>query len=497
MGCTRETRVGDASTRRVLRVAQESDAFCLDPQRLNETTTLSVLENIFESLVTQDSNLKVMPALAAGWETPDERTWRVHLRRGVMFHDGREMNSTDVKFSYDRVLASSDSGFRNALNSVESVAVVDPYTVDVKLKEPYGVVANLGSIYILPADYIQGKGEAFFAEHPIGTGPYRFIEWERGESLRMAAFEDYWRGRRADFDQMVFYPITSAEERLRKLEREEIDIAAQIPFRREPPVNYRTFSEPALHVFYIGFDVTRPKTPHADTPGNPFRDPRVRHAFLYGIDTGALLDDVFGGRGYVATQLVTPSIFGFNPAIKGPRYDLARATELLAEAGYPAGFGAALTLQFPRRQVGQFLQQALSKLNVRLSLDLVSKEEFYRKLDTQDASMYLLGWSCTSGDASELFEYVVHAPDAERRLGIRNVFGYSNPRVDEMFETSIRTVDSKERLKLLQDAMVLVMDDLPWMPLYITESIYGVSTKVAWTPRLDDHILGYDAHPHE
>jgi len=481
---------------RILTVAVDSEVLVLDPHRYNETTTLSALENMFESLVAQDANLRVIPALATGWETPDDLTWRVHIRRNVRFHDGTELTSADVKFSYDRVLSSSDSGLRNFLNAVRSVEVVDGYTVDVKLQKPYGVVANLGAIYILPAGDVRARGEKRFFESPVGTGPYRFTGWQKGERVRMRAFDDYWGGSAA-FDQLEFRTVPDREERRRMLEGGEVDIAANISTPSEPPANYRTYDQPDLHLHYIALDAVRRKTPYVDLPTNPLADPRVRRAILLGIDTKGLIREVFERSGYQASQLVTPSVFGFDPAIHRPAPDPEAAKRLLAEAGYAGGFGLTLDLQANRKTVAEYLRTSLERVGIRLSLNVVTKDVFYSKLEREDTSAYYFSFSCTSGDSSEIFEYGLHTPDPASRLGIRNVFRYSNPRIDDLLLRSHATRDARERQGLLQQAMRIVMEDLPWIPVYIPENVYGISKSISYTPRLDDHILAWDAKPVE
>ncbi|MEW6368029.1 MAG: ABC transporter substrate-binding protein [Acidobacteriota bacterium] len=480
-----------------LRVALESGIYTMDPQILNETTTLSVHENMFETLVMQDANLKVITGLAHGWETPDDHTWRIHLRRGVLFHDGSEMTSADVKFSYERVLAMSNSDFSFFVNSVDRVEIVDDYVVDIKLKKPYGVVATLGSIAILPAQYFRSHGEAYFAEHPVGTGPYQFVGWKSGEWVRLRAFDKYWGEKRPAFQEVTYRAVSPPEERMGMLERGEIDIAWMIRPRREPPSNYRVLYQPALHVFFLGFDCARDKTPYVDLPANPFRDRRVRQAFLYALNTDELIESVFNGRAYKSTQLVTPSIFGFNPAIQRPSPDLQKARALLAEAGYPGGFSATLDLPPVRRALAENLRTQYARVGIRLNLNVVPRDDFYPKIDGLNTSLFILGWSCSSGDASELFEYCLHTYDPEKLLGMKNNSGYSNPEVDRLVERSISTTDLKERLKVLQNAMVVVMNDLPLLPLYIQESVYGVSNQITYTPRLDDHVLGRDAKPND
>ena len=481
---------------RPLSVAIDSEVLTLDPHRYNETITLSVLENMFESLVAQDANLRVVPALATGWETPDDLTWRVHIRRNVRFHDGTEMTSADVKFSYDRVLSSPDSGLRNFLNAVRSVEIIDAYTVDVKLNTPCGVVANLGAIYILPADDMRTRGENRFFESPVGTGPYRFSGWKKGERVWMHAFDGYWGGPSA-FELLEFRTEPDREARRRMLESGEADIALNISTPSEPPLNYRTYNQPDLHLHYIALDAVRRKTPYVNLPANPLTDTRVRRAILLGIDTEGLIRDVLGRSGYRASQLVTPSVFGFDPTIRRPEPDPEAARRLLAGAGYPGGFGLTLDLQPNRRAVAEYIRQSLEKIGIRLSLNVVSKDVFYDKLNRRDTSAYYFAISCTSGDSSEVFEYGLHTPDPSSRLGIRNIFRYSNRRIDDLLLRSHATRDERERLGLLQQAMRIVMEDLPWIPVYIPETVYGISKSISFTPRLDDHVLGWDAKPAE
>lgn len=486
-----------SSSASTLRIAMESGIDTLDPQLLNETTTMSVLENMFESLVTQDANLKAVPGLASSWNTLENLTWRVHLRRGVLFHDGTELTSDDVAYSYERVMNMPSSEFAYFLNSVRSVERVDDYVVDIRLRRPYNVVVNLGSIPILPAGYMRKYGESYFAEHPVGSGPYRFAAWKPGEWVRMTAFDRYWGGRPAAFADMLCLGINSAKRRLEMLENEEVDIAAMIPPQHDAPRNYRVFVQPAPHVYHLAFDCAREKTPYVDQPKNPFLDVRVRRAFLYGIDQSQLIQRVFGKEAYSASQLVTPSVFGFNSSIVAPKYDVPHARGLLVAAGYPSGFTATLDLSHPRKAVGEELRAQCSTIGIRLTINDIPRNAFYDKIDRHDSSLYLLGWGCTSGDASELFEYCLHTPDPFSRLGLKNNLGYSNPMVDRLVDESLATDSPQRRLDLLRRAMTLVMDDLPLLPLYIGVSTYGVSRRVVYTPRLDDHILGYEATPNE
>jgi len=493
--CAREpapaSKTAGAST---LRVVVYSGVYTLDPHRRNETTTLAVLENMFESLIWQDSDLKVVPGLAANWESPDDLTWRVHLRPDVKFHDGSALTSEDVKYSYERVLTSSQSDFRNFLNSVQGIQIVDSDTVDIKLRRPYAFLANLGTIPILPSGYIRTNGEEYFLEHPVGTGPYRFVSWKPGVAVKMEAFDDYWRGK-PSFKWMEVQSVAEPEERLSRLASGAADISWMIPLLREPPVNFRVLLQPALHVTYLAFDFRKRRSPHVDAPVNPFSDVRVRKAFQLGIDTNALIDKVLKGRGYTASQYVTPSIFGFNPAIKAPAVDREAARRLLAEAGYPNGFSFTVDLQPDRQAIGAFLQSECRRFGIDMRVNVVSKDVFYEKMEREDVSAFVLSWACASGDASELFEDSLHTYSPEQRLGSQNYCGFSNPTADAIFERSLVTGASKERLELLQQAMALVVEDVPWIPLYIGESAYGVSKSISYEPRLDDHILGYDARP--
>lgn len=494
-GCGRVSERWEAEPRLALRIAVESDVHGFDPHLENEVGTLSVLDNIFEPLVRPDQQMGVQPCLATNWETPNELTWRAHLREGVRFHDGVELTSEDVKYSYDRILQSPETTYRALASSMVGIDVIDRYTIDLKLRDAYNVVVDLGGVPILPSAYIRNHGLAGLGRHPVGTGPYRFSGWDRGREIRLTAFAHYWR-RRAAYEQVVFSVIPRPEYRLRALEHGIVDIAYRIPSTPAPENGYRLHVQPSPTVYYMAFDVSHDPSPYVDARRNPFRDAGVRRAFQLAVNVETLVDRVLAGRAVPASQLVAPGVFGYNPAITPPEPDRDRARGLLREAGFPKGFTATFDLIDSRAAVGEFLKSELEAIGVRLRLNLLSRDAFYKKIYADhDSSLYLVGWSCSSGDANSLFQYGLHTLDVSRRLGLQNVTGYSNSRLDQMIEVTSRTADAVERLEMLQQTMDLAMSDLPWLPLWVGQSVYGIRSSVLYTPRLDDHIHAFDARP--
>lgn len=480
-------------TAQTLRVALEGDIQTLDPHITNEITTTSVLENIFESLMTLDENLKIQPGLATSWRSADGRTWRFHLRENARFHDGRAVTSEDVRFSYDRVLHMPGSAYKELVRSLREAVAVEPHTVELRLNEPYGVLANLGAIPIVPAEYVKEHGNDVLSRYPIGSGPYRFESWHPGHAIRLAAASTSWRPRPA-FERLVMLAVPDPKERLDLLRRGLIDIAPRIlPTPGAAASGYRIVERPSLSLHFLAFNLTTDCRPDPSVKVNPFCDPRVRGAFLLGIDAQGLVDHALGGTGSIATQFVVPGVLGYNPAIKRPAPDAGRARALLAESGYPAGLQATLDLSEARRPIGEYLASECARFGVRLGVNVLPREELYRKIYIERAShLFLIGMSCGSGDASELFEYGLHTATADGHLGSRNVTGYSNQRLDLLIRESLTSVDVPVRQEKLQRAMSLAIEDLPWLPLYIMVNVYGVSDRVDFTPRLDHHVHGID-----
>jgi len=472
---------------RVLSVVQSNDITTLDPNREFEIVNDIIAMNVFDPMLRFDRHMTMQPSLAVRWENPNDRTWRLHLRPGVKFHDGTPLTADDAVFTIRRVLAHPESELYPFLAGVvRRVESPEPGTVEIETEQPTPLLARLSFVYILPKRLIEREGEAEFFRHPVGTGPYRFVRWQPGERVDLARFDEYWGGR-PTVEAAAFRTVARPEARWDFLEKERPAVVLEGPrkgwedHRNDPGLIL--IARPSLSVSFIGVNVT-------PRPGNPFSDVRVRRALRYAIDLKTLLRKGALDHGFPATQYVPPDVIGYNPALPLPLHDPDEARRLLAEAGHPGGIDAEIDLQSPMEQ--PFIRELLDELaqgGIRATPRYWSKQDFLSRIDRGEGILHLAGWVCTSGDSSELFETSLHTRTAKAGLGRDNGTGYSNPELDRIIEQLVATIDPGARIDLEKRAMAVAVADLPYIPLYIQEDRYVLTRDVSWEPRPDGEIF--------
>ena len=454
-----------------LTVLLPADILSLDPNREIEQVTDSVLANVFEPLVGFDQELEARTMLAESWEHPAPERWRLRIRRGVTFHDGVPVTPELVR---DALLHIKDAPSEEAaqfLGDVREIAVAPDNSVDIVTAQPRAILANL------PGLYIAKKNSASDFPPLVGTGPYRLTAWKPGERVVLERWPGY-RGPAPVFREVVFVPVPDGAERVARLAARRADIAYAVPPEAGPagPAGTRFLSRPGLTVAYIGFNLR-------NQPGNPFHDLRVRQALHLAIDRQGLLERAMAGEGEVATQPVAPAVFGYDPDVPRPRRDLERARQLLAEAGHPHGFRARLDLATARLPAARVIQEQLRAVGVELDLNPSEKDGVYQLAMAGKSNLFLIGWDCSTGEASEFYEFCLHTPAGHYGKG--NYGGYSNPTIDEIAETNGAILDQRARRRLLQKAAVIAMEDLPVLPLWVRDDVYGVRADLTFRPRAD------------
>jgi peptide/nickel transport system substrate-binding protein len=269
------------------------------------------------------------------------------------------------------------------------------------------------------------------------------------------------------------------------------DVPPELAGRISGGQDLELVERPGLLEVYLGFDHSRARTPYASPNRNPFRDRRVRHAVAAAIDRKRLAEEMGGAE---APQLVAWGVFGWDPKWRVPAPDLALARRLLREAGYAEGFSvvldAPLTSFVGDARVGRFVARALAEIGVRVEQRAQPKAELFRRWSERDTSFFVGGWSCTSGDAQEVLDFLLHTPDPARGLGRENVGGYSNRELDRLAGRARETMEREVRLRLLRAASATALADFALVPLYVPHDRYGVRRGLHWSPRPDGLILG-------
>lgn len=458
----------------------------LTPHLKSEIISVSAQGNMFESLVEFDGNMKIHPLLAEAWENPDDLTWVFRIRPGVLFHDGTPMSADDVVYSLNRARSWPASELKSNFVAVDTIYESDERTVVVHTRRPYPILLNkLLGAYIIPARYHQKYGDVGFEQSPVGTGPYRFQSFDRRRGLRLQRWDRYW-GPKPDFKQVTIARYGDPKEIAELLRQGAVDIINEVPpttareLMNSPVRGYRLEHRPGLALRYLGIN----------TNAKPFSDRRVRQAISLAIDRPALVKQNVLGFGTPANQLVPQAIFGFNPDLPRLQYDPEKARRLLRAAGYRRGLRLSLLLPDTRLSFGLELQRQMARAGIELELNVKEREAFFEAQDS--SSFFLLGSISISGDASDLFDDVIHSPQGGYGRDNRN--RYLNPMVDRSIETSSGYLDQAQRLMSLQSIMKKVMADLPRIPLYVEDEIYTVSERVAWQPRLDMMIFAKEVN---
>jgi peptide/nickel transport system substrate-binding protein len=255
--------------------------------------------------------------------------------------------------------------------------------------------------------------------------------------------------------------------------------------------NFQIYKQDNLFLKYLSYDVWRNETPYSKTRPNPFKNKLVRQAIHVGIDRARLVAEL-PTYATPATQPVPAFVFGFNPSIVPPTYSIDKAKQLLAQAGYPNGFDVTLHERLILEQTGTLLKEQLQRIGIRVELKPIPDQQFFASLDAGDFSFFLSRVGATVGDASDILEPQLHTKDSARHLGVRNYITYGNPQVDRAIEESAGLLKLEERRSVLQDIMSMLMEDLPWIPLYIDQDVYALQESYVWRPRPDSYVLAYE-----
>lgn len=458
------------------------------PNHKSEVYTESVLMNIYEPLVRFDADMRLTPCLAESWDNPTTLVWRFHLRRGVRFHDGSELTAEDVRHSIESTRDSQQSDFAKPLRHIKSVAVVDRYTVDLTADAPYNVPNSLVFVKIL---HTGSSGSA------AGTGSYEQVEWVPGQSMRMQAFANYWRGKPAIASVHLLFP-GDADARIGLLLSGQVDLARDLPVGRLTEIrnspNCNLIVRRGINVAYLAFDVERESSPGV-VGKNPFRDQRVREAVALAVDRSAIVDETLHGFASEAWQIFPPDIFGHTPRLHAPARDIARAKDLLAQAGYPNGFRTRLDVGDNRVAMAHSIAQQLAECGVAVEVAIYPGDKLIRLLEKSGSSFYLVGWSCDTGDGQDVLEFCFHVPSGPDEHWLGNAGHYSNQEVSTLLQALSAKTDQRERLQLLGAAAEIIGRDFPWVPLVIEHDTYGISKRFDFKPRADALLDLFSVRP--
>ena len=479
-------------------IAQGVDPTTLDAMNQQETPASVVAEHIYNKLVERDPSLKIVPALAA--ELPkliSPQVWEIKLRRGVKFHNGEDFNADSVKFSLERA---KDPKMRGASNFklIERVEIVDPATVRVHTVKPWPTFIpsmNHPQAPMYPPKAYADKDSAYISKNPIGTGPYRFVRWSKDEEIVLEANTTYFRGA-PRIKTVVFRPIPDDAVRVAALQNGEVDIAVNIPPHLATIIanHPKTFlsTAPSIRTIQLMFYTHQYDTQNklVGPYAGPTADKRVRQAIAYALDVDEIIKGVLDGKAMRVATMLPSMHFGFDPALKPIKQDLAKARKLLAEAGYPNGL--EITLNGPQgryvrdKEVAEAAAGQLTKAGIRTTLRTF---EFVNYLNSmvyvhKAGPVWLIGWGQGMMDAEGIYVPLFRSGSL--------LCNYHNADIDGLIDLAQTQMDSKQRLESYHKINALWVEDAAAVPLYQQLDLYGASRRLAWKARSDELIKAYD-----
>lgn len=462
-------------------VAVQSNFTTTDPYDANDTLSQAVAKSFYQGLYGFDKNLKMIPVLADSHTvSKDGLVYTFKLKSGIKFHDGTPFNAEAVKANFDRVTNPENKLKRYTLyKNIAKTEAIDAATVRVTLKEPFSpfinTLAHPSGVMISPAALAK-YGSKGIAQNPVGTGPFKFVEWKATDYLKVAKWEGYWKPGYPKIDSITWRPVVDNNTRAAMMQTNEAHFAFPMP----PEALDSLSKKASLEV------TTAPSIIHRylsmNTQQKPFDNPKVREAINFAINKEALVKVAFSGYA-IPAEGVLPQ--GVEYATKlGPwPYNPAKAKELLKEAGYPNGFESTLWSAYnytTAQKVIQFVQQQLAQVGIKVQVRALEAGQRVELVESaQDAAtapvrMYYVGWSSSTGEADWAMRPLLASESLPPKMF--NTAYYKNPEVDADIAKALVTTSSTEKAKLYADAQQRIWKDAPWAFL-VTERLLSVRAR--------------------
>lgn len=483
------TAVGAPVAGGALKIARSSDAISMDSTSASfENYSIEVYQNIGESLFTvTDDGKGVKPWLASGYKVSDDHlTYTISLRKGVKFSDGKPVTAQDVKFSIDQDTKTADTGWGFINAAIDKVTVVDSGTVTVGLKYPWApILADLSlfSNAIIPDNY-GGKTPAQFFDAPVGTGPFKWSEWKKGQYLKLVKNPNYWQAGKPLLDSVTYTVVPDSNTRKLQLQGGQIDIdntpdwSSFASLKASPGV--KVFAFPSTQIDYVAINQHRA----------PFSDVHVRRAMAYAIDRQALVKAVLFGNGSAANSLIPPGTPFYDKNAPGPTFDLAKAKAELAMSTQPNGFSTSVLIRSGdanQSAVAQIMQAELKAIGITMEIKQLDPTAAKKASLTSEFDMNLSAWTMDIPDPDE---WTTFATDPTSGNNSAFTF-YNNPVVNGLNKKAQQETDPAKREVIYKELQKVTGEDAFFTYLYYSPYAFATTDKVAGyhvSPLLTFHL---------
>ena len=471
-----------AAPPQTLTVGLSGDFPALDPSKDTSPLGTNYRINVFDALTEIKRDGSVNPRLAESWSySPDLLEWTFKLRKGVKFHDGGDLTASDVVFTVEKVLADNTTPLRQFLKIVKTVEKIDDYTIKFTLVQPYAIFnRQISYTYIMSKAYFDKAGPDAYAKKPIGTGPYKLVEWVKDDRLVLEANESYWRGAPA-IKKGVFRPIPAEASRATALLSGEVDLVAELPpslmaqLKASPELTVET--APGFRVNYLTFNVNKP----------PLDNPLIREAVDKAIDRDSIANKLLRGVGKSTGIMVPPSNVGYDPSFKPTAYDPEAAKKLVKESGYK---GEVIPLQYPNNNfvMANEVAQAIAGYMTAAGLKV--------ELKPMEFTAFFPLWLQAKFDGISFFAFgssQYHAETVLQTLYEQGSHAYKvDPASDVLVKRQRTEVDLPTQQKTISEIFAQSSKNRYYLPLYDQLQIFGIKKTISYKPFPDGVVRLYD-----
>lgn len=453
----------------IVTVAQAAKPKTLDPPLANQVASMTVVRQVFNTLLAVDDEGNLIPEIAEKWEFENPKSILFTIKKGIKFHNGAELTVEDVAFSVERMR--EKAGTRILLEKISGVEIVDDTHVRILLSSEFSPLLynmTLSLCGIINKEDTLKRGESEIAVNPNGTGPFKLTYWNSGDVLRFEPFEESFMGK-PEIDELVFKVIPEGNNRLIALETGEVDIAynlspSDIKFIEENK-DLTLVNKPSMRTEYVGFN----------TEKVPFNKKEFRQAVNYVLDREGILSAVYDNAGEPATSMVSPNMIGGKPT-GDISINLDKAKELLSKVGDIPKEMKIMTDSTPANiQTAQIIQANLKELGIDLIIEPVEWGTYLEKSAIGQHELILGGWFPGTND-SDIVLYPLYHTDARGAAGNRSF--YSNPEYDKLAEQGRLETDIEKRDEIYRKAQAILEEDLPLIPILRKNELVGMRKNI-------------------
>lgn len=465
-------------------VAMNANLQTLDPQLSYRSSDASIHYHLFDSFLDRDDDMEIVPRIATAWENVSPTEWVFDLRDDVFFHNGEHLNADTIVWNIERIITPGFQQFA-FMAGVTGAERLGDYQVEISTSVPLPMMPKMMSMFfILPPGYFEEVGEEEFRRHPIGSGPYEFVEWVQDSHLTMRANPDWWGGA-PNIAEIIWRYLPDGSTRIAAARAGEVQIAVGIPEDQVRVIEaddelsaqvVQSIRTPLVRFF--------PDSPQGG--GEPLNDVRVRQAINYAINVDSIINDLLGGNGTRIATLMTPAFEHFDPSIEPYPYDPELARQLLADAGYPDGF----TIGFeswsdgssPKPvEVAQAIADDLAAVGITAELRFYEAAAMFpMQYDRTLAPLHIWSWGGSMLDPHDKFFGVFHPTSSATFL--------VDPEVVALIDQGQKELDTAVREQIYVELQHMVRDRALSVPLLSMADVYAVSNSIDWRGRADQIV---------